>query len=192
MSVLNNHVLILDKQYAPIQIATVKNAIPLLCIDKAACLGPDWSIYTFEEWLEYSKLALEDDPELPYIIRSPTVTLVIPEVMIITEYISNPAKPRRIKYNRSSIFKRDNYTCQYCAKKFTRKELTIDHIIPRSRGGGTNWLNVVAACKPCNSKKDDRTPEEARMPLLNQPRVPSWHDHLEVRPNIKKMWEHFL
>ncbi len=79
---------------------------------------------------------------------------------------------RQPKWSKSAVLRRDNYTCAFCSKKAT----TIDHVLPRSQGGGNSWKNTVAACSPCNNKKADRTPEQARMPLLFKPRVPDWTD----------------
>jgi 5-methylcytosine-specific restriction endonuclease McrA len=74
------------------------------------------------------------------------------------------------KLSRSEVFSRDHYTCQYCGRQ--TKELTLDHVVPRRRGGTHAWDNVVSACIPCNRRKGGRTPEEARMKLLRQPRAP--------------------
>ncbi len=79
---------------------------------------------------------------------------------------------RQPKWSKSAVLRRDKYTCAFCAGKAT----TIDHVLPRSQGGGNSWKNTVAACSPCNNKKADRTPEQARMPLLFKPKVPEWTD----------------
>lgn len=84
-----------------------------------------------------------------------------------------PHFPRRPKFNRRALFKRDNFMCQYCGLAFSQNELTIDHVLPRSRGGLTSWINCAAACLNCNHKKFNRTPEEAKMYLLNKPIIPT-------------------
>lgn len=71
------------------------------------------------------------------------------------------------------LFRRDRFTCAYCGQRFHERELQCEHIVPQSRGGGWTWMNLVTACGPCNGRKADRTPEEARMPLLYLPYVPS-------------------
>lgn len=79
---------------------------------------------------------------------------------------------RQPKWSKSGVLRRDNYICAFCSGKAS----TIDHVTPRSRGGKNTWKNTIAACSSCNNKKSDRTPEEARMPLLFAPRVPEWTD----------------
>jgi len=76
-------------------------------------------------------------------------------------------------FGRAKLFRRDRHTCAYCGERFADRELSCDHVVPQSRGGGWTWMNLVAACGPCNGRKADRTPEEARMPLLYLPYVPS-------------------
>ncbi|MFZ9098645.1 MAG: HNH endonuclease, partial [Burkholderiaceae bacterium] len=83
------------------------------------------------------------------------------------------------KFIRRNIFARDGSRCQYCGKRFPTSELSIDHVVPRSQGGKTTWTNVVTACRGCNHRKGNRTPEQARMPLLYVPYVPSlWDDFI--------------
>lgn len=76
-------------------------------------------------------------------------------------------------FGRSKLFRRDRFTCAYCAQVFSERELSCDHIVPQARGGGWTWMNLVAACRACNGRKADRTPEEAGMPLVYLPYVPS-------------------
>ena len=96
---------------------------------------------------------------------------------------------------RFEIFKRDSFTCQYCGDKFSTKNLTLDHVVPVSKDGPKSWTNVVAACRECNQKKANRTPDTARMPLLKEPTVPSWlpTTDLEFRAgNIPHAWIQYL
>ena len=76
-------------------------------------------------------------------------------------------------FAKAKLFRRDRYTCAYCGQRFAERELSCDHVVPQSRGGGWTWMNLVTACGACNGRKADRTPEEARMPLLYLPYVPS-------------------
>ena len=92
---------------------------------------------------------------------------------------------KKIRVNRQRLYKRDNNECAYCGSK---KELTIDHILPKSRGGKNSWSNLITCCLPCNLKKGDKTPEEAKMPLLFTPKIPSF---LSNDSSIKKIWEDF-
>lgn len=80
--------------------------------------------------------------------------------------------PRKVRFNRTGVFRRDQHVCQYCSKGLTPAKLTLDHIIPRTRGGDSSWRNCVTACFDCNNRKGSRTPDEAGMKLLHKPVVP--------------------
>lgn len=101
-----------------------------------------------------------------------------------------------VRLNRENIFARDQYVCQYCGKKFKAKELTLDHIIPQSRGGPNSWTNLVTCCDSCNNKKDNRTPEEANMPLRTLPTRPNWLPAILVKAikntGIPPQWARWL
>ncbi len=105
-----------------------------------------------------------------FYVNSPSFKMPVPEVIRLNSYINIPYKD--VAFCRKNILFRDRFTCQYCNNKFPPDELTIDHIIPLSRGGADEWKNVVAACKRCNTVKGRRTPEEANMPLLSGPKKP--------------------
>lgn len=105
-----------------------------------------------------------------------TVDVPLPTVIRLRSYVKIPYK--EISLSRRNVLHRDSYTCQYCSDR--RHDLTIDHILPRSRGGTDNWENVVAACLKCNVKKGDRTPREANMPLLSTPKRPTSHVSFEI------------
>jgi HNH endonuclease len=82
---------------------------------------------------------------------------------------------KEVKFTRTHVYKRDDFTCQYCGKMDIYSCLNYDHVIPRSLGGRTNWENIVTSCYSCNIKKGGRTPEQAEMVLIKQPVRPSWH-----------------
>lgn len=98
-----------------------------------------------------------------------------------------------VKFSRPNIYKRDAYTCQYCRRQMSAHRLTFDHVVPRSRGGPTTWQNITTACKTCNQKKGNRTPEEAGMPLLAKPYIPrvSQWGRIDARP-AHKLWTPYL
>lgn len=106
-------------------------------------------------------------------VHSSRARFRLPSVMRLKSYVK-PRRYQRVRFCRDHVYLRDENTCQYCAEEFPTRVLTLDHVRPISRGGPTSWENVVAACRDCNQKKGNRTPEEARMPLLNQPVEPSW------------------
>ena len=96
----------------------------------------------------------------------------LPSVLRLMRRIRVPRKP--VQFSRTNIYQRDQYTCQYCADHFPPSQLTFDHVLPRSRGGDTSWLNIVTSCQGCNRHKGNRTPEEANMPLIKPPKEPRW------------------
>jgi len=104
------------------------------------------------------------------VVHSPTTALHVPSVVALKRYVSFNGRPAFTRYN---IYLRDGFTCQYCAHRFQASDLTFDHVMPRSRGGLTQWNNVVAACSPCNLKKANLTPDEAGMPLIQDALEPS-------------------
>ena len=102
--------------------------------------------------------------------------------------------PKKTRFNRMGVFKRDRFICMYCGKTFKGSELTIDHIFPKSQGGKLTWLNCVSACFECNSKKGDRTPEQAGMRLLKKPIVPraDLAGDLCMIDSIHPDWEQYM
>jgi 5-methylcytosine-specific restriction endonuclease McrA len=115
-------------------------------------------------------------------LRTVTKTFDAPSIIRLNNYVNRPYKG--VMLSRQNVFKRDGNACVYCG---TKKDLTLDHVMPSSRGGGSGWHNLVTACKQCNSRKGDRTPEEANMPMRIRPFKPSFvmflrdfstkHDH---------------
>jgi 5-methylcytosine-specific restriction endonuclease McrA len=190
MTTLEFPVLILDKGYRAVKFLTGRDAVMLLFSEKAQVLDASYQTYSLDEWIEYSKNISQSD--LP-VLRSKNVNFIIPEVIILPHYTRKPGHGKRLKYSRASIFKRDANTCQYCGRVFHRQELTVDHVTPKSRGGKSTWLNIATACKPCNGKKANRTPEEAGMKLLTQPKIPTWKESVDIPPGMKReMWDNFL
>jgi 5-methylcytosine-specific restriction endonuclease McrA len=184
---------VLDKNFQPCKISAAKEIIPLVCVEKAKVLDQDFNQHTFEDWIIYSEFYIQETGEMENVfVRSPSIRMLVPEVIILTDYTRNPLKDRKLRFSRQNIFKRDNYTCQYCSSKNNRKELTIDHIIPKSKGGPTNWTNITTACFKCNIKKANRTPQEANIKLLSQPTAPSWKDQMEIMRGKNPLWEKLL
>jgi 5-methylcytosine-specific restriction endonuclease McrA len=124
-----------------------------------------------------------------HVIRSVSRSYPCPSVIRLSNFIRVPFK--KIELSRKNIIRRDNFQCQYCGRKHV--ELTIDHIIPKSRGGSDSWDNLVAACKSCNNRKGSRTPEEAGMKLINYPSRP--HHILFIKQysgTLDDNWKPFL
>jgi len=143
-------VLVLNATLEPLHTVSVPRAVALLLSSKA-------------EMIE----AAEGE------LRSQHVRLPLPLVIRLAAYVRLP-RCVPLTATRRGVFRRDNYTCQYCGRIVPTNELTLDHVVPRCRGGQTVWENAVAACQPCNQRKNDRTPAEARMRLLRPPLRPRY------------------
>lgn len=126
--------------------------------------------------------------------RTASSSFRLPSVMRLKRYVT-PRRTARLKFSRENIYLRDGHTCQYCAKSFAAKELTLDHVVPASKFGRKDWTNVVTACRPCNHRKGNRTPLGAGMPLLNEPRIPSFLPSSQPQfaiPNMPDTWRAYL
>lgn len=116
----------------------------------------------------------------------------LPSIIRLKSFVR--ARPRTLKFTRYNIIKRDLYTCQYCGIVLTNSKYTIDHIIPKDKGGINSWENCVCCCRPCNSKKSNKTLEEAKMTLINQPFIPGkniLNDYKMVYPRHED-WEMYI
>lgn len=143
---LTRKVLLLNASYEALSLVTAPKALTLV----------------------FRRVAEVIEKDTGYILRSPRFVWDVPSVIRLTQYIDVRSRRNKVT-NRHRILARDHYRCQYCGKRGTAFDLTLDHILPRSRGGRTIAENLVAACPTCNGRKGDRTPEEARMPLLTNP-----------------------
>ncbi len=185
---LTSPVLVLNRFFVPISITSVKRAFVLLYCGVAKAVSENYETFDFESWAEVSRTKEKGQD----CIKTVSSIIKTPRVILLVRYEGfHRKKPR---FNRINIFRRDGGRCQYCAKLFPRSELSIDHVIPRSRGGKSAWENVVCCCVKCNRKKGGRTPEEAGMKLLSKPKAPSWDflDSFYVKTVKYKEWEPFL
>ncbi len=163
--------LLLDQSYQPLDIISWQDAIRLLTLGKCEVI---------EEY---------DDE-----VRSKFLIIKMPAVVRLINMFRR-GKNKTVKFSRISIYARDNFKCQYCGMKGKMKDFTFDHVVPRSRGGKTNWDNIVTACVPCNTKKNNRTPAEAKMKLLKQPVKPNWVPIISLRltqRSIPDKWASYL
>jgi 5-methylcytosine-specific restriction endonuclease McrA len=194
MGALEKNVLVLNANWQPINI---KNAFEAICdvySGKAHIIGSDYRVYNFDDWVEdwadAVKMAKLSEDQF---VSCVNYDLVIPEIIKFKEY--RGFKKRQPKLSRSAIFARDDLTCQYCGKQGSPKLFNIDHVMPSSRGGRTTWENVVLSCIQCNTKKGNRTPEEAGMILRKKPVRPHWSTtqrHKFLRSEVPQSWEDFL
>jgi 5-methylcytosine-specific restriction endonuclease McrA len=178
---LTKPVLVLNKSWVAIGTSPVYKALGLLfSVDsnsrnKAVVIDEFCTPFTWEEWSQL-KPEHEDDA-----IRTVNTSFRIPQIIRLVKYDKFPRQV--VIFSRANIFKRDSYTCQYCQQKPGSEELTIDHIIPKSKGGLTTWENCVLSCVACNSLKGDRLPHEIKstkypqgMILLKKPIRPKFKD----------------
>lgn len=143
-------VLVLNATYEPLTVVSIRRAVILLLKEKA-------------EVVEAAQAFL----------RAERLSLQVPVVIRLVYYVRLPRR-LSLPLSRRSVLARDQYTCQYCGEQPGRANLTIDHVIPRSRGGQTDWENVVTACRSCNQRKGNRTPREAGYTPIRPPRRPRY------------------
>ena len=159
--------LVLNATFEPINVCTVRRAVVLLLKDKA-------------EIIEHASWEL----------HSATTAISRPVVIRLVTYVRIPRDAHRRKITRRAVFARDDWTCQYCG---SRSNLTVDHVVPRSKGGASSWDNIVASCAPCNRRKGNSLPRQVGMKLLKQPRTPSPHVFIQVAsPTIPVAWQQYL
>jgi 5-methylcytosine-specific restriction endonuclease McrA len=148
--------------------------------------------YDFDSWREVSAAkARFKDPDDDY-VRTVHFEIQSPRIIRLLGYDRLPRQ--KVKFNRRNLFARDGNRCQYCSKRFATSELSLDHVMPRSRGGGATWENIVCACVKCNVKKGGRTPLEAGMKLYREPIRPKTSPVLSLKLSHRKYesWKTFL
>ena len=148
---MDSSVLVLNQDYEPLNVCSVRRALVLVLRGRA-------------EVIEIGR----------GVLRTASRLVQLPSVIRLVHYIRRP-RPK-VRLSRREVFARDGWTCMYCGR--LGLDLTLDHVVPRHRGGGHSWDNLVAACKACNHRKAGRTPEEAKMRLLQapfEPRVSPYH-----------------
>ena len=185
MSTIDEYCLILNKGWQPITFYRLSVAIATVMRGHGRVMEKDtWRLMSFEEWIS-------EEREVEKQIITASGPVPAPEVIVLTHYSKMP--PMKVGFNSPNLWKRDEFTCQFCGNRFNGKALTVDHVVPRSRGGGTSWENCVAACSPCNSLKADRLPREARMPLLKKPAAPTWKAGVRIpEGRSPASWKQFL
>lgn len=195
-SALEASVLVLNKTFMAVHIISVRRAFCLLCKDLAEVVSLEdgtFATYNFASWSELSEFRAQNfRQEEDDWVRTPTCEIQAPRVIRLLSYDKMPKQT--VKFNRRNIFARDHNQCQYCGKKFVTSELSLDHVVPRSQGGGTSWDNIVCACVDCNVRKGGRTPRQANMTLIRRPEKPRRSPMLNLKLTQKKYhsWQSFL
>ncbi len=167
---MNGRVLVLNSTYEPINVCTTRRAIVLILKGIARTEEPGEGA-----------------------IHSARTAIPVPSVIRLTEYVHIPFERKSL--SRKNILLRDHNTCQYCGRVFAPAELTLDHVIPRSRGGHSNWDNLVTCCKRCNNRKGNALPEEVGMRLIKRPQAFSLHVNRQIMRYLGRsdaVWRKYL
>lgn len=194
---MQSSVLVLNRLYVAIQVMSVRRAFCLLWKELAEVVSIEngaYISYDFQSWLEVSewKSSIKQQHEHEDWIRGVNFDIQVPRVIRLLRYDRYPRNV--VKFNRRNIFLRDENRCQYCGRKFNTHQLSLDHVVPRSRGGQTSWENIVCACLECNVRKGGRTPEEAHMRLFQRPVKPKRSPVLAQQLTSLKYasWKNFI
>ena len=183
-AVLNTKVLVLNRSYLPVHITSVRRAIALLYQDIARAVDAQYRTFDFASW---AALAADED-RIGLVDRA----IRVPRVILLLAYDRVPR--RQVRFSRYNVYARDQNRCQYCGRQFSRPELNLDHVVPRSQGGTSTWENVVCSCHRCNRVKGGRTPAQAGMRLVRRPYRPQWTPFMTENFSLRryKEWLPFL
>ena len=192
---LDAKVLVLNKLYLAVRVISAKRAFCMLARDHAEVIHVDdghYLNYDFESWAEISQIAAEYERERHDWVRTVRFDIAVPRIIRLLGYDRLPQQ--RVKLNRRNLFARDRNRCQYCGQHFPSNELSIDHVVPKSQGGGDSWTNLVCACIRCNAKKGGRTPSQASMDLIQIPAQPRRNPLLSVKMGSDRysVWSTFI
>lgn len=178
MSALHRKVLQLTRHYEPDGVIDAARAVVLV------------------EMRAHARVVLQDEG---FVLRTPTRVYQVPSVISLVDFHNVRKRRQESGKQRGRVFIRDRFRCQYCSKRFSASELTLDHILPSSRDGSDDPENLATSCKPCNQRKGNRTPDEARMPLLSHPSALRYgldkamlRHHASERPEWAKFLEPFV
>jgi 5-methylcytosine-specific restriction endonuclease McrA len=192
---LDASVLVLNKLYMAVHVISVRRAFCLLFKDLAEVVTIDdgyYQSYDFHSWREVSEARARFRGPDDDFIRTVHFEIQVPRIIRLLGYDRLPRQ--RVKFNRRNIFARDGNRCQYCGKRFPTCDLSLDHVVPRSKGGQATWDNIVCACLKCNVRKGGRTPREAGMTLIREPVQPRTSPVLGLKLSHGKYqsWKTFL
>lgn len=185
---LDQPVLLVNRYFQPVQITTARRAFVMLFGGAALAVDEHGELFDFSSWRRKPVNPLNDEglPVVGGVLR-------VPRVLHLRRY----ERTRRpvVRLSRKNLMLRDGHQCQYCARRLPTRELNIDHVLPRSRGGADSWENLVTACRVCNLRKGRRTPDEAAMHLMRAPSAPRWSMSAQILlgfPHPFPEWAPFL
>lgn len=186
-------VLILNRNWQAVNVVGLRRAFSLLWQDHARVINTrsgDFAPLDAADWMRYSEeTGPHGDDEVVHTVR---LRILLPKVLLLRSFDRLPLS--EIKFNRENIFIRDNYTCQYTGKRCRAADLTLDHVIPRERGGRTSWENIVTCRRDINSMKANQLPHEAGLKLIRKPGKPKLRPFSAIvaKTQIDRDWHHFL
>ena len=194
-SPLNASVLVLNRLFMAVRVVNIRRAFQLLYKRMAEVVTVEdgsFATYDFTTWTELSQYKKIFEPAQHEWIHTVRLEIAVPRVILLLGFDRMPRND--VKFNRRNLFARDGNRCQYCGRKFASSELSLDHVIPRSRGGKTTWDNVVCACVRCNVRKGGRTPHEAGVRLVRAPQKPRACPTLRLHASSARYrtWQYFL
>ena len=194
-SALDASVLVLNRLFMAVRVIPARHAFVMLFKRVAEVVSVEdetYATYDFSSWTEVSQYRRQFQPEAHEWVRTVRFEIAVPRVIRLLTYDRLPKT--RVRLNRRNLFARDASRCQYCGRKFRSSELSIDHVVPRSRGGRTMWTNVVCACMTCNVRKGGRTPDEAGMHLVQKPVQPRFSPVITLHASSERYrsWKQFL
>jgi len=186
-AILDSQVLVLNRNFQPVDVTSVRRAFVQLYEGIAKAVDAQYRTFDFANWSALSDALHDEGLETIGTLRR---RLLVPRVILLTGYALAPKN--QIRFSRANIYARDGSRCQYCRRRLPRSALNLDHVVPRSRGGATNWENIVCSCVRCNMRKADRTPEEAGMQLLRKPVRPRWTPLFRSPMRFFEEWRPYL
>ncbi len=192
---LDDPVLVLNRGYAATRIVSVRQAFILLfrrVAEVISVVDGRWEQFDLCNWLDVAALQRQYEQEDHDWITTASSLVAVPR--IIRVFACSRMPDHHVRLNRRNLYARDGNQCQYCGRRYSTSELSIDHVLPQSRGGENSWSNLVCACVRCNARKGNRTPQEAGMQLVRAPRRPKTCPDRSVRLRRRQYeaWKVFL
>lgn len=187
--ILETPVLVLNRNYQPVRLTSVRYALTLMYGGRASAMDDTYTCFDFERWQALEGVGQDES------IRTVRGAIRVPRIVVLHHYHST--RTPKLRLSRRHVFVRDNYTCQYCALSLPARELNLDHVVPKSRGGPTSWDNLVTSCRKCNLKKGRMLPQECGMVPRRRPVCPPWTLALHAtrvlsRHHYYASWQPFL
>ncbi|MEO0445910.1 MAG: HNH endonuclease [Verrucomicrobiota bacterium] len=186
--------LVLNRLWQPVNICTARRAFTLLYLGHAEVVFADednnFATHDIASWMGSSRhlgnLAL---------VRTIKTSFGIPEIIVLSLFDRLPKK--EVKFTRQNVFERDDHVCQYCNRSFESKDLNLDHVVPREKGGKNTWENIVTSCIRCNTRKANKLPHQANMFPVKEPKAPTWRPFMclaekTARRKAYPSWRYFL